>query len=162
MGFKHEINENIQTIIVTKQCDACTGSGVYKGYAEQEGFAVQCRRCKGSGCSKETITWIDFNGRVTKPGIHTVVEFNPGIGLGGVPGEFNFGGMSYKSWSDGDPFPAKSEMREYTCPAQWYQSIDYDKKPKWDECLGCGMFSSCDMFSSKNKCWEKFDKEYQI
>jgi hypothetical protein len=50
-------------------------------------------------------------------------------------------------------------MRNYTCPAWWYQSADYTKKPEWEECIACGSFSECKNFSNKEKCWEKFDAE---
>jgi hypothetical protein len=50
-------------------------------------------------------------------------------------------------------------MRKYTCPAWWYQSADYKKKPNWKECLACGSFSSCKHFSIKQNCWDRFDKE---
>jgi len=54
---------------------------------------------------------------------------------------------------------ARRKMRNYTCPAWWYQIADYKRKPDWDECLILGSFSSCAHFSKKEKCWEKWDKE---
>jgi len=92
-----------------------------------------------------------------------VLKANPGIGVGvlaerGLTLE-SFGGMPYKDWLNGKPFPAGSEMRDYTCPAWFYQSADYDRKPGWDWCTISGTFSGCSHFSTKEKCWERFDKE---
>lgn len=51
------------------------------------------------------------------------------------------------------------KMRKFTCPAWWYQSVDYEKKPDWEECIGMGSFSNCKHFKNKDFCWERFDKE---
>jgi hypothetical protein len=67
--------------------------------------------------------------------------------------------LDYKDWLVGNPFPEKGEMREAVCPAWWYQNVDYKRKPEWDECTGCGRFSDCKNFKTKEKCWERFDKE---
>jgi len=53
-----------------------------------------------------------------------------------------------------------SENRLFTCPAWWYQSADYEKKPRWKECLVCGSFSSCNSFVEKEKCWKRWDVEF--
>jgi hypothetical protein len=92
--------------------------------------------------------------------VYTGVQVNPGIVLGGPKGKFDFGGMSYKDWSDGKLFLPKSEMREFTCPAWWYQIADYSKKPRWDGCIHVGSFSGCKHFGQKCECWERWDKEF--
>ena len=43
----------------------------------------------------------------------------------------------------------------YKCP----DFVNYDLKPKWDECPIGGSFSMCEHFKNKEKCWERFDKE---
>ncbi len=140
-----------------EQCKSCKGTGLYTGMAERDGFAVVCRTCEGTGKHHFVYGYDDFTKRVKKPHIKRVLKTNPGICVGA--GNYNFGGMSFEDWEQGKPFPPKSEMREYTCPAWWYQCADYSKKPEWKECLGCGRFSTCTHFSNKHTCWERWDKE---
>jgi len=155
----------MKTIEFDEQCPSCKGTGLYSGMAERDGLAVVCSTCKGTGCHHFTYKYEDFTGRVEDTTIIRVVETNPGIviGLGkqkGIPVNA-FGGMPYEDWKSGSPFPPKSEMRNYTCPAWWYQSADYEKKPRLKECwdtLG-STFSKCPHFASKWLCWERFDKE---
>jgi len=142
-------------IELIEKCKSCKGTGVYVGMAERDGYGVVCQDCKGMGKRKFTHEYEEFEQRGDAK-IHTILEVNPGIITGG---KMDFGGMPYTNWLDGEKFPHKSEMRKFTCPAWWYQSADYDKKPKWDECAGCGSFSACASFPTKNKCWERFDKE---
>jgi len=142
------------------RCNACGGTGIYKGFAEGEGFGIVCRRCDGTG----NIDFVlKYNDPVTTPivrkNIVTVLECNVGIRVG-IDGEFtkdSFGGMPYQDWLAGKSFPEKSETREYSCPAQWCQCTG---KPSFSQ-AGCtyGMFSRCNNYSTKNKCWEIYDKE---
>jgi hypothetical protein len=148
-----------------EECHDCRGTGVYKGMAEREGFAVECYSCKGTGKHHAKYEYDDFSGKKMRENISTVIKTNPGIVVGidetcGITKE-HFGGMSYEEWFNGKPFPLKSEMRKYTCPAWWYQSADYKLKPDWDWCnLSLGRtFSQCRYFDTKEKCWERFDKE---
>ncbi len=143
------------------QCPACKATGLYTGFAEHDGFAVQCILCHGTGTKHEVVEYDDFEGKREKPGVVQVIEVNPGIGLGLAPGLTiaSFGGMPYSDWWAGKPFPAKSEMRRFTCPAWWYQSANYDKKPDWKECHGFGLFSTCPSFAHKDTCWERFNRE---
>lgn len=145
------------------QCKACKGTGLYVGLAEHDGFAVVCHRCDGTGKRHEIIEYDDFDGKEKRKGVIKVLETNPGIVAGVNPEQGftleNFGGMPYEDWLKGKPFPARSEMRQFTCPAWWYQSADYEKKPDWDWCRACGSFSGCKHFATKEKCWERFDKE---
>lgn len=143
------------------QCGSCNGTGLYVGFAEKSGFAVVCRSCKGTGKGTgkrhETITYDDFDKRKERKGVKRVLQTNPGIGVGlgqmkgdsefpSFTGIESFGGLSYKDWKAGKPFGKGTEMREFTCPAWWYQGADYKKKPSWEECIGCGSFSGCQMF----------------
>jgi len=90
-----------------------------------------------------------------KKKIKRVFECNPGIVIGSkLP---DFGGMPYKDWLRGETFPKGSEMRKYTCPAHWAQAVGI-KKPNWHECE-YGRFADCSSFKTKEKCWEKWDKE---
>jgi hypothetical protein len=154
------------------QCESCDGTGLYRGFAEKNGFAVVCHTCKGSGKTHVKIEYDDFEGRQERSGVTRVLQTNPGISVGmgqsssssykGNPkflGLESFGGLSYEDWKAGKKFGKGTEMRQFSCPAWWYQSVDYDKKPNWKECIGCGSFSSCENFKNKDKCWNKFDKQ---
>lgn len=146
------------------ECRPCKGSGLYTGMAEHDGSAVVCHGCRGKGFVDEEITYRDFEGRKIRHGIRRVFRANPGIGIGRGKtktgetfGLEDFGGMKHQDWVDGKPFPAKSEMRRFTCPAWWFQSADYKKKPQWKTCH-FGAFSDCELFGQKDKCWERYDK----
>ena len=147
-----------------EKCKSCDGTGLYVGMAENDGAAVVCHACKGTGKCHVKFEYEDFTGRGKRIGIKRVYETNVGIGIGTDNGTYelsDFGGVDYKDWLAGKPFPPKSEMRRFTCPAWWYQLVDYDKKPNWDECrsnLGYS-FSRCPYFSTREKCWERWDKE---
>lgn len=143
-------------IELNEKCKSCDGTGLYKGMAERDGFAVVCHQCEGTGKYHFIHNYEEFEGRQERSNVHTVVQTNPGIVLGG---NHNFGGMPYKNWLDGKEFEEGMEMREYVCPCWWYQSADYKKKPEWKEC-GFGAFSACKHFDNKAACWERWDKEY--
>jgi hypothetical protein len=146
-------------------CESCKGTGLYKGIAERDKFAVVCYRCNGTGCFHGKVEYDDFKKRLIHEDVEQVLEVNVGIVAGvGKNGEYNldsFGGMRYKDWLDGKPFPPKSEMRAFVCPAWWYQSANYVLKPDWcheyDFCFGS--FSSCPRFQNKELCWQRFDSE---
>lgn len=147
------------------ECNACDGTGLYAGMAEKSGFAVQCSRCEGTGCASVKIEYTPFRQRKLREDVGRVLEHNPGIVVGtdkeGLTYE-SFGGMPYKDWDKGLPFPKGSEMRAYSCPVQWYQSCHTGgvERPEWSEC-GWGAFSGCEHFNNKAKCWDKFDKEQE-
>lgn len=146
-----------------KECESCKGTGLYVGLAERDGSAVVCHGCKGKGFQDASIVYRDFEGRKVRVDVRRVVEVNPGICIGtGGEKRFkleDFGGMSYAAWRNGKPFPPGSENRKFTCPAWWYQSADYERKPRWDECRG-GAFSDCPSFEQKARCWERWDREF--
>jgi len=130
---------------------------------EGSGFGVVCHSCDGTGKTHQIIKYRDFEGKKGLDNVERVLQTNPGIGLGvseekGLTLE-SFGGMPYHEWLEGQPFPPKSEMRLFTCPAWWYQSANYKRKPDWDSCQARGSFSSCNLFQNKKQCWERFDKE---
>lgn len=142
-------------------CKSCKGVGLYSGMGESPECAVICHTCKGTGCHHFVYEYEEFKKRQENPEIKHVYEVNPGIkvGKGGGYDFEDFGGMPYNDWKDGASFQRGMENRRFTCPAWWYQSADYNQKPKWDECIIIGSFSSCSHFSTKMKCWERFDKE---
>lgn len=147
------------------QCKSCNGTGLYVGMAERDGFAIVCSTCKGTGKFRLVIEYKDFEKRKKQKDVKRVLQVNCGIIVGTRKDDNSldsFGGMSYKDWLAGKEFRRGMEMRAFTCPAWYYQSADYDKKPDWEECTGWGgSFSSCSEFSTKSKCWERFDKEQE-
>jgi len=143
---------------VKAECSECSGTGLYCGMGERDGVAIVCSRCSGTGVAE--ITYTVPEGKKKRSGVKRVLRYNPGICVGG-PNLENLGGMSYEDWAAGKPFPEKSELRKFTCPAWWYQGVDYTKKPAWDKCgeLGC-LFSECEHFKNKDRCWERWDGEH--
>lgn len=142
------------TTVIDRACVSCKATGLYIGLAERDGSAVVCATCKGAGVERVTVEWDDFTGRRPIPTVVRVYEVNPGI----VVGAEIIGGMPARDWYAGKPFTAGMEMRRFTCPAWWYQSADYKKKPDWREC-GFGSFSDCSSFPAKDKCWTRWDAE---
>ncbi|MBE3145023.1 MAG: hypothetical protein IMZ61_14060 [Planctomycetes bacterium] len=147
-------------------CKSCKATGLYVGLAERDGAAVVCHTCKGTGKHHVKIEFDDFEGCQKRDGVVQVFEVNPGICIGANGKSpnlalYDFGGMSYRDWLKGKPFIRGMENRRFTCPAWWYQSANYELKPNWDECCGCGCFSGCKHFGNKAQCWERFDKEQQ-
>lgn len=154
-----------KTIEFDEKCKSCDGTGLYVGMAEGKGFAVVCHDCKGTGKFHFKYEYEEFTERKKSKGIKRVLEYNPGFGAGGVYdenpkfAENDFGGMSYEDWEKGKPFPPKSEMRKFVCPAWWYQCVDCDKKPNWQCCPWGSRLSECEYFKTKEKCWERFDEK---
>jgi len=153
----------MKTFRVKAKCEDCEGTGLYIGMGEMDGYAVVCRSCKGTGCAEIVIKYKDFEGKKDRQGVHTVLECNPGIGVGlGVDDDgnaFDFGGMDYEDWKAGKPFPPGSEMRNFVCPARWYQMANPSKKPNWEECWESPYFSKCTHYARKHWCWKRFDGE---
>jgi hypothetical protein len=143
------------------KCKACGGTGLYVGFAEKDGSAVICHDCKGTGKFHFRYEYEEFTKRATRNNVKWILQNNPGIGIGEGNGfKFSdFGGMSYKDWKSGKKFDDSMAMKKYTCPAWWYQSVDYKRKPNWETCPGIGSFSDCPHFKTKEKCWSRFEKE---
>ena len=157
------------------ECKSCKGTGLYVGFAEKDGASVVCSSCLGKGWIHITHTYRDFTGLKDREDVRWVYEHNPGICIGegylqqvlrrsvhAGPGFSlgSFGGMSIDSWKRGESFPKGAENRKCVCPAWWYQGANYELKPRWDACIGCGSFSACESFSEKDRCWERWDKEF--
>ena len=155
--------EMTKVIELDEKCKECHGTGLYVGMGERDGFAVVCYNCKGTGCHHFRYEYEDFTNRIIRDGIARILQTNPGIcvGLGenNQYGYSDFGGMPYKDWLDGKPFTPGMEMRRFTCPAWWYQTADYKKKPTWCECMLGRSFCNCPSFNNKETCWERWDKE---
>jgi hypothetical protein len=154
----------METFEVDEKCPSCKGTGLYVGMAERDGAAIKCYTCKGTGRHHFVHHYEPFVARAARRDIERVYEVNPGIGIGKGHGEYelsDFGGMPYDDWARGKPFPAGSENRRFTCPAWWYQSADYEKKPNWLDCAVLGMFSNCPHFTTKHRCWERWDREQE-
>ena len=141
-------------------CKSCKGTGLYRGFGEKDGYAVECHTCQGSGEHRVKIEYDDFEHRLPTKDVHRVLQVNPGIGVGRIDNPFpnEFGGLSYVEWDAGIKFLPGTEMRKYTCPAWWYQSADYKKMPKWKECKIIGSFRSCPHFKDKVLCWSRWDE----
>jgi hypothetical protein len=148
-------------IRISYACKACKATGLYVGLAERDGAAVVCHTCKGTGEAVHVFEYDDFSERQPRQGVRRVFEANPGIVIGEGNGHKleDFGGMPYRRWTCGGTFSAGMENREFTCPAWWYQSADYSKKPSWDEC-GIGAFAGCQHFCDKAACWDRWDREF--
>lgn len=143
------------------KCKACKGTGLYVGFAEKDGAAVVCHDCDGTGKYHFRYEYEEFTRKVPANNVKWVFQTNPGIGVGEGEGfKFSdFGGMSYEDWKSGKKFTDDMAMKNYTCPAWWYQSVDYDRKPHWKECICSGSFSNCKLFKDKYICWARFKKE---
>lgn len=144
-------------------CTSCYGTGIYQGMSERDGAGVVCSRCRGTGCEYVKTTYVPFKKRIKTDKIKRVFISNVGIMLGEIPNVCtleDFGGMPYKDWEGGEPFPEKSEDRQHTCPLWWYQTVDAKVKPDWSECLKSGFFNSCPVFMVKTLCWKRWDKEF--
>jgi len=139
------------------KCPLCKGTGIYVGIGEKDGAGIVCHDCKGTGKKEIVMEWENFEGKQIRQDIKRVYECNPGIC---VNASSEFGGMPYENWLIGEPFPLGSENRKYICPAWWYQSVKNELRPHWGECIGCGSFSNCPSFAQKEKCWQRWDKEF--
>lgn len=149
-------------IEIEHECEACKGTGLYQGFAEHDGAAVVCNGCRGTGKAIFKMDYKEFTGRKKRHGVKRVFQANVGIGVGKAGGKYkleDFGGISFKDWEKGKSFGPGTEMRAFVCPAWWYQTVDYDKKPDWKECRACGSFSNCSHFEKKAECWKRFDEE---
>ena len=143
-------------------CKSCEATGLFVGRGERHGAGVVCHVCKGTGYQDKVFEYQEFTGRHTHPDVTRVFQVNPGlVGIdptvsGGVPPEEFAADIE-------SPKQRGAEMREYTCPAWWYQAANYDLKPDWDECnsIPSCLFRDCRHFPSKARCWERFDREQE-
>ncbi len=148
-----------------EQCQRCEGTGLYVGTAERDGAAIVCSTCKGTGCHHFKHSYEEFTERVDRDDVKRVYAINPGfyIGTGNGYSLESFGGITFEDWKNGTEFTPGTEDRNSTCPAWWYQSVDYKKKPEWRRCSGTigDPFSGCPRFGSKAGCWYRWDEEFE-
>jgi len=146
---------------VDAECRACGGTGLYVGFAEKDGAAVVCCKCKGTGCEHIKVEYTPFVRRKVRPGIDRVYQVNPGVMIGKCQEKglhlTDFGGLSVAAWATGCRFSPGTEDRKHTCPCWFYQKADYDRKPSWTKCGN--HFPSCKHFDDKHVCWEQWDSE---
>lgn len=74
---------------VKAECKSCSGTGVYKGFAEPEGVGVVCLQCSGTGCDE--ISYTPFTERKRRKGIRVVRQGSfLATGVGPVGGEVSY------------------------------------------------------------------------
>ena len=140
------------------ECPGCKGTGLYSGLDEQDGAAVVCHTCRGTG--RFTYIYTPFVKRKPpKKPIVRVYQRNPGISIGECNGYHldDFGGIPYEQWlADSGMFPQGCEDRLHTCPAWFHQIGIGDFKPCPVSQLG-RTYSSCPKFRNKVECWKEYD-----
>jgi hypothetical protein len=145
-----------------QECNDCKGTGLYAGVGEKGGAAVVCYRCDGTGRLERRVEYSEFTGRKKHPKARHVYYRNPGVCVDAgvvVPG-----GVPVEEWERDPESPRRhgAEMRQHVCPAWWYQTVDYDRKPKWDRCIGIGAFHDCKHHQTPERlvaCWARWDEE---
>ena len=146
------------TIRWTQECHACNGTGLYVGAAERDGAAVICSVCKGTGRLEREISYMPFTGRRKREGVERVFATSAGMFIDPTIG----GGATLEEFEENPETASEPgrEPRDHVCPAWWYQTVDYERKPDWKECWGVGSFRDCSRFSAKAECWRRWDAEH--
>lgn len=55
---------------ILADCGSCGGTGLYQGYAQEDGYPTVCTSCKGTGAKE--ITFTRHTGRRLKDGVRGV------------------------------------------------------------------------------------------
>lgn len=139
------------------ECRSCGGTGLYKGFAEKDGAAVICTRCKGKGyvidIHGKPFTGLKIRHDVSRVFlssfgyVHTDQDFTC---YDGQVLHFSRFGCSYTEWLNGEnPKP----MEELYCPK------DFDGS----ELSICGKkcSSDCPFFPKKEKCWKEWHEKHK-
>ena len=95
-------------IEVTCQCDSCSGTGLYSGFAEPKGVAVVCAGCNGTGYQQLQVT--PFTGRKKMKGIKAVMRSRGcflATGVGPVGGTT----MTYAEFEKKYPVPSLEDLK---------------------------------------------------
>lgn len=151
------------TITVRVECEACDATGLYVGFAERDGAAVVCHKCKGSGC--KVLTGRPFTGRREREGVTRVYQANVGYVIGcseqdGIALE-DYGGMPHAQWARGSEFPHGSEDRKHCCPAYWLQNVrGRNADRQWCISTPGFRFDECDRYADKAECWARYDEDF--
>lgn len=86
-----------KTVSVECECDSCSGTGIYRGFAEPKGVGVVCLKCEGS--AKTTLTYTPFKARKERQDVETVRNSAGSfIGTGVGP---TGGSVTYKEFLSG-------------------------------------------------------------
>jgi hypothetical protein len=108
------------------ECAACSGTGLYRGFAEIEGAAVECHSCDGTGKMHVRHTYTPFTERKNKDNVTRVYRTAGGYGItdkdlttdDGKVIHFSEAGCTYKEWKAGvEPKP----IYDLHCPLLHYQ-----------------------------------------
>ena len=152
----------------TAKCETCNGTGLYQGFAEQDGAFVICYKCDGTGEIKISLRFKKFKGRENQPKCKRVYTRTMGYGITDknitVKGRlFPFAdyGCTYKEWLKGaKPIPLKFLGCPYQETNQRLQSKDVNDlyKTRCKENSGWGMIANCKLYNDKHKCWEIFER----
>jgi len=157
-----------EPIVVECECEACSGTGLYKSFAEHDGAAVICQTCHGEGKSK--ITYRPFQGRKRREDVTRVYLTAGGYGItskdivvDGKMVRFSEAGCSYEAWLNGaKPEPIKDLHCPYQHTSQWLQNSDHPAnelyKGKCKDLLTLGLISDCPGMKTKHECWYIYDR----
>lgn len=61
---------SLKTETIKIECTSCSGTGIYRGFAEPQGVGVVCHSCNGTGA--QDFKYAPFNGRAKRNDIQTV------------------------------------------------------------------------------------------
>lgn len=67
---------------IETECSSCSGTGVYRGFAEPPGVAVVCLNCSGTG--KRELEYTPFTGLKRRDGVKTVQRSRGSLIIAGV------------------------------------------------------------------------------
>ena len=142
------------------ECKSCGATGIYHGFAEGDGVGVVCHNCKGTGCV--LFNYDPFRSKKLREDIEIVFKTAVLYKL-----EKNSeGGITYQKWfKNPSELDRGHEDRGRTCPLLYYQNVNFELTPKWEECkclVGCMSITSCIHYPNKDKCWERWDRENKV
>ena len=153
-------------------CGSCTGTGLYKGFAEKDSCAVICDSCKGTGCIEVTHTYEKFTKRKKRKGITRVFKESCGYIQSAddvttkenVTIKFSEGGCTYKEFLNGtEPKPVKDLYCPYAWTGQNMQSKGHTDHPFYKAyCYlannWVGTIKDCPKHCDKEACWALYEK----
>jgi hypothetical protein len=154
------------TIVIEHvECQACKGTGLYKGFAERGGAAVVCHNCKGTGEVTFTYQYEEFTGRKDIDNVTRVFQGSFGYGLSdsdvtckdGRVLHYSQYGCTYEDWKNG---VVPTHMKELYCPCQAYNNgIGNEPLDRCRESNHWGsLISDCPNHADKMRCWRMFEE----
>lgn len=146
------------------ECPECSGTGLYKGFAEQDGCAVVCSSCKGTGKYKFQYEYKEFKKRNIRKDVKRVFDGSHVYGCSakdytdketGKTIHFSKYGCTYEEWLKGiKPKP----VEELYCP-YIYVGCSYGNEPLKKCRKNVGNFvSKCKEYYNKEQCWKEYWK----